>query len=626
MVVHPWPVFSPEDNYATLASGSGPASTLAYAETLSAQAVQVQAVVAASSASGASTYGGGWRGAGAAASAATQAAVDTQHELLAAALVEKAAHVATAAGAHQSALASMVTAQEAGANRREQAAAQQLNPLVWGALTPMIVALDVQYYGQMWPQNAAAGASYGAALRAAAAAIMVPFPPAVAGASSAAAVVGLAETGVMSAAGAAVQASEQAAHAVSTPATAAPQAGAAAMQDTAPPAGPAAASAAPNAASLTATPTAAQSVSRAPQAAVGMFARLSPAGVAGAPTVATPAGGGPASARLGESLQTRAGTVTAPGSGPGPAGVVSGYPGAGVTSFVRPTGDGFAPPPVERVGSGAPAGMLTGAALHTPVTTAPNSTATVQPLAYVHPEPRPSGASVASPPPLFDPGDAAHTLNSPPPPPQPPPLPAPQPHAPQGGPPGPAGGSGGPSGAGGTGAQMLDFGAGPAPQAPPLPIPLAPQPPVPPPPSPGDPPLRPPPIPPWAHPPPPTSLQATRDAYNKLIYDIDHHNLNPPNSADWNAVQVYNQEAWYYNALKAQLERQLDAGNVQYTPAKDAIRVEIPSWTQPAPEQVGPQGPRVPQKVQDVLKQIDEGKWPQAAKAPGTKGGKPYRK
>ncbi|WP_206744164.1 hypothetical protein, partial [Mycobacterium persicum] len=55
--------------------------------------------------------------------------------------------------------------------------------------------------------------------------------------------------------------------------------------------------------------------------------------------------------------------------------------------------------------------MLTGAALHTPVTTAPNSTATVQPLAYVHPEPRPSGASVASPPPLFDPGDAAHTLN-----------------------------------------------------------------------------------------------------------------------------------------------------------------------------------------------------------------------
>ncbi|MGV0483589.1 hypothetical protein ABVK43_25050, partial [Mycobacterium kansasii] len=41
---------------------------------------------------------------------------------------------------------------------------------------------------------------------------------------------------------------------------------------------------------------------------------------------------------------------------------------------------------------------------------------------------------------------------------------------------------------------------------------------------------------------------------------------NPPNPSDWNAVQAYNQEAWYYNSLKAQLERQLDAANAQYTP------------------------------------------------------------
>ncbi|BCI90791.1 hypothetical protein NIIDMKKI_59970 [Mycobacterium kansasii] len=31
------------------------------------------------------------------------------------------------------------------------------------------------------------------------------------------------------------------------------------------------------------------------------------------------------------------------------------------------------------------------------------------------------------------------------------------------------------------------------------------------------------PIPPWASPPPPPSLQATREAYNQLINDIDHH-------------------------------------------------------------------------------------------------------
>lgn len=429
-------------------------TTLAYAQTLSAQAAQVQAVVAASAASGASTYGGGWRGVGAAASAVTQAALDAQHELLAAALVDKASHVAAAAAAHQSALASMVTAQEAGANRRDEAAAQQLNPLVWGALTPRIVALDVEYFGQMWPRNAAAGAAYGAALRAAAGAIMVPFPPAVAGGSPAAAVVGLAETGAMGAAGATMQASEQPAQAVLAPAAAVPQAGAAAM------AGPVSASASPNA--LAANPTAAQTVSRAPQAAVGMFARFSPAGVVGAPSAAPPGGEGGAAARLGEP-PSRAGTVTPPGSGP--AGVVSGYPGAGLTSYVRPSGDGFAPPPVERVGGGAPAGMLTAGALHSPVTAAPNSTATVQALAYVHPQPpRPGGLSVASQPPLFDPGESAHTLNSPPPQQPPaPPLPAPQPHAPQGGPPGPATGSGGPGGAGGPGAQMLGFGAGQAP-------------------------------------------------------------------------------------------------------------------------------------------------------------------
>ncbi|WP_082273130.1 hypothetical protein [Mycobacterium pseudokansasii] len=74
-----------------------------------------------------------------------------------------------------------------------------------------------------------------------------------------------------------------------------------------------------------------------------------------------------------------------------------------------------------------------------------------------------------------------------------------------------------------------------------------------------------------------------------MTSDIDHHNLNPPNPSDWNAVQVYNQEAWYYNSLKAQLERQLDAANAQYPPANDAKRADIPYWTQPAPQQ-----PRTP--------------------------------
>ncbi|OOK77424.1 hypothetical protein BZL29_3472 [Mycobacterium kansasii] len=138
-------------------------------------------------------------------------------------------------------------------------------------------------------------------------------------------------------------------------------------------------------------------MSPAPQAPLGMFARISPAGVVAAPAAAPPAGEGPASAQLSEALQSRAGALTPPGSGLGP-GVVSGYPGAGLTSYIRPTGDGFKPSAVQRPGSGTPAGMLTAAALRSPVATAPSSTATVQPLAYVHPQlPRPSGPSSPSP-------------------------------------------------------------------------------------------------------------------------------------------------------------------------------------------------------------------------------------
>ncbi|WP_158090404.1 PPE domain-containing protein [Mycobacterium sp. IEC1808] len=210
---HPWSTFSPEANYTALASGSGPASTLAYGETLSAEAANLQTVMAASTATGAATYGASWQGVGAAASATTQTAMDTQHQLLAEALLEKVPHVAAAASAHQTALASMVTAEQAVANRMEESAAQKINPAVLGALTPRITALNLEYYGQMWPRNAGAGAAYGAALRASTAAIMVPFPPAVAGASAAApavAAVALAENEAMAAAGATMQASEQA--------------------------------------------------------------------------------------------------------------------------------------------------------------------------------------------------------------------------------------------------------------------------------------------------------------------------------------------------------------------------------------------------------------------------------
>ncbi len=131
----------------------------------------------------------------------------------------------------------------------------------------------------------------------------------------------------------------------------------------------------PSGASAAATPAGASTLARAPQPPMGMFAQVAPA-----EGIAAPAIEGPGSARLSEALRSRADTLSPPaGSGPRTAGVISGYPGAGTTSYIRPTGDGFSPPSVKRPGIGAPAGMLTAATLHSPVTTAPRST--VQPLA-----------------------------------------------------------------------------------------------------------------------------------------------------------------------------------------------------------------------------------------------------
>jgi guanyl-specific ribonuclease Sa len=577
---------------------------LAYGETLSAEAANLQTVTAASAATGATTYGASWQGLGATASATTQTALDTQHQLLVAALLEKVPHVAAAAGAHQTALASMVTAEQAVANRMEESAAQKINPAVLGALTPRITALNLEYYGQMWPRNAGAGAAYGAALRASTAAIMVPFPPTVAGASVAApavAAAALAENEAMAAAGATMQASEQAVQAAITPTAAAAQA----------------------AAPLAATQTAAQPVAASPRPPAGMFAQPSQARGLPAQTVATPGGQGLASPQVQQALTARAETLTpTTGSAPGPGGVASGYPGAGLTSYVRPKGDGFNPPKAEQA-SGASPGMLNAAAL----TTTSAASAAVQPLAYVHPEPpRPTIASTPSQRPQLDLGDTAQTKNIPPP--QPPTSlpPATPPPAPHGGPQGPAPDGNGPSG---PGAQMLGTGPGQAPQAPPIPPPLAPQPPIPPPPppsSPGNPPLRPPSPPSWASPPVPKSVEAAQRAYEQLIKDILDHNSRPPDPTNLEAVNAYNQEAWTYNAWKAQLENQLKSSNAEYTPGKDAARTDIPSWTQPAPEQPhAPAGqPQIPQNVQNTLNQIDAGKWPQSANAPGTKGGRPF--
>jgi hypothetical protein len=101
-------------------------------------------------------------------------------------------------------------------------------------------------------------------------------------------------------------------------------------------------------------------------------------------------------------------------------------------------------------------------------------------------------------------------------------------------------------------------------------------------------------------------VQAAQAELSHLESLIQQHNRNPP--SDPGAVAGYNAEADYYNAWAAQLHGQLDSWNAQYTPATTAKTADIPSWTQPAPQQPVHQGPQLINEVplQTDLRQIEE--------------------
>ncbi|BBZ46731.1 putative PPE family protein PPE69 [Mycobacterium parmense] len=127
-----------------------------------------------------------WLGTGSAASAANVTALNASLHGLAGWVDVKPAVVSTAISAYTTANAAMRPAPECIANRDEWGVDNGINPLVLGALTPRIVSLDVEYFGVMWPNNSAVGASYGAILTALAESLAIPPPVAGLGASPAA--------------------------------------------------------------------------------------------------------------------------------------------------------------------------------------------------------------------------------------------------------------------------------------------------------------------------------------------------------------------------------------------------------------------------------------------------------
>ncbi|MEB3020126.1 PPE domain-containing protein [[Mycobacterium] crassicus] len=180
-----WAARTPEANDMLIKSGAGLPTMLTNGAAWTALGVAHHASGIASAINTAMTSVG-WIGAGSAGSALNATMLNVALHGLAGWVDVKGPIVAAAVEAYQLAYGTMRTFQECEENRIETAVDHQINPSVWGALTPRIIALDTQYFGHFWPTNAAVGASYGATLTALTSSLTVPAPVAGMGASPAA--------------------------------------------------------------------------------------------------------------------------------------------------------------------------------------------------------------------------------------------------------------------------------------------------------------------------------------------------------------------------------------------------------------------------------------------------------
>ena len=182
-----WPALTPEANYLRLVGpgAAGVATTIASATAWQALMVSNELAFSLSMLNTAVTALN-FEGVGGASSLAAITELNTSLQLLAVWVQEKPPVAASAVAAYQTAVSAMIPAEISIANRTAQAANVAMNPAVFGALTPTIVALDAEYFGEHWPHNAGVGASYGAALAALTAALAIPPPVAPPSASVAA--------------------------------------------------------------------------------------------------------------------------------------------------------------------------------------------------------------------------------------------------------------------------------------------------------------------------------------------------------------------------------------------------------------------------------------------------------
>lgn len=352
MGVEPWPLTDPATAYLQMTGGAGAAPMHAASAALHALGGSVEGTVASSTAN-AVGLSATWSGQGSVASAVSAAAMagaDTHYSVLS---MLKGQLLNAAGELHTTTVPTMVTHVQADANRVEWTVDNGINPMVLGMLTPRLIDLDTEYFGFMWPNNAAAGLRYGAGLDALGAALAgLSALPSLAGGSVAAPAMAAADVGAnagMSMMSALMSATEQAATATISPARSSrSQADSQGSQQLS----------APNTSNTTSgiSPTGAvpgqAPVSSSPPPAVGMFA---PPAAALALTPSTP---GP----------------VVPATPPVPTMTPSAAPG--LTSFAKPAEPFHSPPPPSSGKAvGLKPGMLNASALRGPVSAAPSGTA-----------------------------------------------------------------------------------------------------------------------------------------------------------------------------------------------------------------------------------------------------------
>jgi PPE-repeat protein len=171
-----WSALPPEVNAGELMAGDQGASIAAAAAAHEALAAALAAEGARMGATTGATAATGWIGAGGTAMIATAIPYVAALEALSAWVQQSAASAAAIEQAYATARAAMIQVPVCSTNRTAQAGFVATN--VIGQNTPIIIALDTEYFGHFWPNNAAQMGSYEGIVMGIVAALTTPPPPA----------------------------------------------------------------------------------------------------------------------------------------------------------------------------------------------------------------------------------------------------------------------------------------------------------------------------------------------------------------------------------------------------------------------------------------------------------------